>query len=237
MGQVKQPRVVLISHTPEPERVVALAARLCTSAADLNELLEEISDDEAARLVRAIVRRGHLSVVEHAYFTFALEGLSRAASHQLVRHRIASYSQQSQRYVRLEGGVPHIVPSAVADDEARREVFDGALEACEQAYEKLLELGAAPEDARYVLPNATETRLLVSMNARSLLHFFELRLCRRAQEEIRRVAQLMLDQVRQVAPVLFETAGPPCETRDFCPEGPNSCGRLATLREKRRAEQ
>jgi thymidylate synthase (FAD) len=190
-----------------------------------------MSDEDVARLVRGLVRSGHHSALEHASFTFAVDGISRACSHQLVRHRVASYSQQSQRYVRFTSDEGFIVPPKIAANSAAREVFLEAMEDARRSYERLVELGLAEgrgnesvcEDARFVLPNAAETKIVVTMNARELRHFFSLRCCRRAQWEINRLAWTMRHLVLQTAPLLFEGTGPGCMSGG-CPEGKMTCG-------------
>lgn len=219
----------LLAHTPNPEEVVAASARLCYSQCGVEQIRQKSGRAEAVRLIRHLRQVGHLSPFEHAAFTFGIEGVSRALSHQLVRHRIASYSQQSQRYVD-EAAFECIVPPSVEGRPEARAEFAGAMEAAAAAYRRLVELGVPREDARYVLPNACETKIVVTMNARALLNFFDHRTCQRAQWEIRELAGLMLEEVRKVAPVLFEVAGPPCETEGICREGSRSCGRLASRR-------
>ena len=220
--------VKLVRYTPEPERTVAMSARLCYSAVGAVELEEKISDEAATKLVRKLVSMGHASTLEHVSFTFAIEGVSRVLTHQLVRHRIASYSQQSQRYV-MERDFETITPPSVAANPAAKEKFDALLSMVQTTYNELINMGVHQEDARYVLPNATETKIVVTMNARALLHFFELRCCSRAQWEIRQLAWKMLGEVRQVAPVLFEKAGPSCDAWGVCTEGEMTCGRLEKL--------
>jgi len=178
--------------------------------------------------VDKIVGMGHLSTLEHVSFTFAIEGVSRVLTHQLVRHRIASYSQQSQRYVK-EHDFEYITPPSVAANPDAQAKFDALMDTIRTAYDELMALGVHQEDARYCLANATETKIVVTMNARALLHFFELRCCSRAQWEIRRLAEAMLAEVRQVAPRLFHKAGPTCVTASFCGEGDLTCGRLAAM--------
>ena len=219
--------VSLLTCTPDPERMVALAARLCYSPASIDELREELSRKDARNLVRRVLSMGHASVLEHVTMTFGVEGISRAASHQLVRHRIASYSQQSQRYVAADFG--YVTPPTVAGSDRVRTAYGRHMAACSRLYAKLLEEGVPPEDARFVLPNATETKILISMNARELHHFFALRTCRRAQWEIRGMAMRMLSIAKDRAPLLFETAGPGC-VRGRCPEGKMSCGKQAEVR-------
>ncbi|HHW14002.1 MAG TPA: FAD-dependent thymidylate synthase [Firmicutes bacterium] len=225
-------KVSLIAYTPDPERVVAAAARLCYSPVGATEVLEGLTGEQIARFLDKLVEAGHESPTEHASFTFAIEGVSRALSHQLVRHRIASYSQQSQRYVR-EDEFEYVTPPTIAAVPEARELFLRTMAELRQTYARLAEL-VPREDARYVLPNACETKLVVTMNARSLKNFFELRCCTRAQWEIRQLAEAMLAEVRKVAPGLFRLAGPTCETRGHCREGRMTCGRLAKA--KRQAE-
>lgn len=207
----------LLSYTPEPDRLVAVAARLCYSSSSASNLLEGMGVEEEKRLICQLRQNGHLSPFEHASFSFALEGISRTCSHQLVRHRIASFSQQSQRYVSMREA-RYVVPSSIRDSEAARSVFEEHMSRSSALYRELVEMGIPKEDARFVLPQAWETRMVVTMNARELLHFFELRLCRRAQWEIREVARKVLVLVREAAPLLFEVAGPPCLLYGKCPE-------------------
>ena len=224
-------KVTLLQNTPLPERAVASAGRLCYAPVSAAELKTGMSDEEVGRLVRGLVRSGHMSALEHAGFTFAVDGISRACSHQLVRHRVASYSQQSQRYVHFgaEGGF--IMPPTVASSPEARAVFLEAMDDARRSYERLVELGLAEgrksesvyEDARFVLPNAAETKIVVTMNARELRHFFSLRCCRRAQWEINRLAWTMRHLAAEVAPLLFEGTGPGC-VAGGCPEGKMSCG-------------
>ena len=228
--------VKLLRHTPDPEKTVALSARLCYSPIGAAELDEKMTDEQAARLVRMLVSMGHLSTVEHVTFTFAIEGVSRVLTHQLVRHRIASYSQQSQRYV-AEHNFETIVPPEIAANPEAKAKFDAAMQGLQELYNDLTDnYGIKPEDARYVLPNAAETKIICTFNVRSLYNFFSLRCCTRAQWEIRALANEMLRQCREVAPVLFEKAGAPCEARLECHEGKMSCGRLAKILAARKAE-
>ena len=218
-------QVKLVSHTPDPVRAVAMAARLCYSPVGAEELAQTMSDRQAARLVERVRELGHLSTFEHASFTFAIEGVSRALTHQLVRHRLASYSQQSQRYVE-ERAFEYIIPPSVAANPQAEERFRRLMEEIRKTYAELVTLGIPREDARYCLANATETKILVTMNARELLHFFRVRCCMRAQWEIRSLAEAMLREVRQKAPELFAKAGPACIVDGRCSEGEMSCGRI-----------
>ena len=166
---------------------------------------------------------GHTSTLEHASYTFAVDGVSRALTHQLVRHRIASFNQQSQRYVKFTDGLATVKPESVAANEETNAVFDEAIVAAIEAYEKLLAAGVPAEDARYLLPNAAETKIVITMNVRELLHFFSLRCCNRAQWEIREMAHRMLELAKPTAPFVFMDAGAPC-IRGNCPEGKMTCG-------------
>lgn len=220
--------VALISYTPAPERAVAMAARLCYSPVGARELAEQMTQEQIDKLVTKIVELGHLSTFEHVSFTFAIEGVSRVLTHQLVRHRIASYSQQSQRYVK-EHDFEYVLPPTIAARPEARDKFAALMASVQQTYDELVAMGVHAEDARYVLANATETKIVVTMNARSLLHFFELRCCARAQWEIRQLATRMLKQVRGAAPLLFAKAGPTCITQGVCSEGEMTCGRLQAM--------
>lgn len=207
----------MISHTPLPVRTVALAGRICRSGKPYDELVEELSDERAAEFVRKLIRQGHFSVLEHAYFTFWIEGITRACSHQLVRHRIASYSQASQRAGNLP--VEMVLPNKLHG----KAKVSSLLMKVRKTYEQLVMDGVKPEDARAILPQATTTRLVVTMNARSLHNFFDLRLCRHAQAEIRELAQEMLRHCKRVAGPLFETAGTPCFKTGKCRDGGPVC--------------
>ena len=224
-------QVKLLRYTPEPEKTVAMSARLCYSPIGAAQLEEKITDEQAAKLVRKLVEMGHFSTLEHVTFTFAIEGVSRVLTHQLVRHRIASYSQQSQRYVK-EHDFETILPLSIAARPAEREKFEKLMSEIRTLYTEWTEMGIPAEDARYILPNAAETKIVVTMNVRSLYNFFRLRCCTRAQWEIRALAEKMLAEVKEVAPVLFEKAGPSCVTDGICTEGAMTCGRLAALQVK-----
>ncbi len=239
MKQV-QAKVTLVQHTVAPEELIASAARLCY--AEQTDTILQQDPDGAGKFVAMLKKLGHLSPIEHASFTFLVEGVSRAMTHQLVRHRLASYSQRSQRYVR-HAEFDYVVPPKLAgktvqvDGQAVDAVdyFRQTMELIAQRYRQLSEaLGASGEssneDARYVLPNACETKIFVTMNARELLHFFEERLCLRAQWEIRGVAEQMLAQAKQAAPSVFAGAGPKCIRAGKCPEGKMTCGQYAEVK-------
>ena len=224
--------VSLLYHTPNPERAIATAARLCYSDVSASQLLEEMSDEQVERLISIVTENGHSSTLEHASYTFGVEGISRACSHQLVRHRLASYNQQSQRYVKWEDDqeMNFVEPESISESIARAGYFHSALNECRRAYAKLLELGVPAEDARFILPNAAATNIVITMNARELQHFFSVRCCNRAQWEIRDLAWKMLELVKPTAPHVFKLSGPSC-LRRACPEGKMSCGNPYKLKE------
>lgn len=240
-------RVKLIAHTDNPDKVVSMAAKLCYSPVGAESIGEGLSPQEVEKFLGILVSMGHESPIEHVSFTFSIEGISRACSHQVVRHRIASFSQQSQRYVKLSQ-FEYIVPPQIEANEDAKAIFLKAMEADQKAYDEIVEklyeknyvefinqgmsekkaASAAEkvsiEDARYVFPNACETKMVVSMNARSLMNFFTHRCCERAQWEIRDLAFEMLREVKSVAPILFKNAGPSCY-KGSCKEGAMSCKR------------
>lgn len=229
------PKVELIKHTQNPEEVVATAAKLCYASCDVDALVEKVSAADQAKFIERLMAMNHLSPIEHASFTFSIEGVSRALLAQITRHRIASFSVRSQRYVSQEKGFDYIIPPAIEKlgEDAVLE-FENQMKTISTWYKDWQEkLGGSKEssneDARFVLPNATETKMIVTMNARELLHFFELRCCERAQWEIREVAWRMLEKVSAVAPNLFKNAGAPC-IKGKCPEGAKSCGKQAMVK-------
>jgi len=220
-GSVIGLEVKLLGVTPNPERVPALAAKLTHSPSNIDEL-EKTSDKEFSSILRHVMNLGHTSVIEHTCFTFGISDVSRSLTHQLVRHRIASYAQQSQRYVNLVEPV-FVTPPTILKDAAMKKAYNNTMKTIWAQYNKLLEMGIPAEDARYVLPNATCTNIIVTMNARSLLNFFELRCCLHAQWEIRTLANKMLNLVKKEAPTIFSNAGPICKTKGFCPENNPDC--------------
>ncbi|RJQ16264.1 MAG: FAD-dependent thymidylate synthase [Nitrospiraceae bacterium] len=236
-------KVILLRHTPNPEETVAMAAKLCYSPTGIESLKDKIEAKDQKAFVEKLVKMGHMSPIEHPSFTFAVEGISRACSHQLVRHRLASFSQQSQRYVSEKSEVKetfeYIIPPLIAEDQEAKKVFEDFMNEAQKTYdflvEKLNEKGikgeSANQDARFILPNAAETKIMVTMNARELLHFFRQRCCERAQWEIRQMAEEMLKLVREVAPTIFHKAGPGCLYTP-CPEGEYSCGKIKEVRER-----
>ncbi|MDI6800518.1 MAG: FAD-dependent thymidylate synthase [Thermodesulfovibrionales bacterium] len=246
-------KVILLRHTPNPEETVAMAAKLCYSPADIEDLKGKIEAKDQKAFVEKLTKMGHMSPIEHASFTFAIEGISRACSHQLVRHRIASFSQQSQRYVSEDRGqktenrpqtFDYIIPPSISGDKKARETFENFMLYSQQVYDFLIkrlnEKGikgeAANQDARFVLPNAAETKIIVTMNARELLHFFRMRCCNRAQWEIRQMAEEMLKLAKTASPVIFAKAGPGCLYAP-CPEGEYICGKIVEVRKKYRVKK
>lgn len=230
-------KVALVRHTLSPEEVVALGARLCYSRARVDDLLERVSTRDQTDFVNRIMGMGHDSVLEHASFTFGIEGVSRVLLAQITRHRLASFSVQSQRYVSYEDGFGYIMPPKIAalGKDAQAE-FARQMDTMHRWYTQWQErLGTGEggnEDARFVLPGACETRMMVTMNVRELRHFFSLRMCSRAQWEIRELATRMHALCMEVAPALFANAGPGC-LRGACPEGEKSCGKARAVRETR----
>ena len=217
-----QPNVILIAHTPEAEKVVAMAAKICYAKdVSIKKLQKKINDNDVSAFITKLLESGHESPFEHISFTFGIEGISRACSHQLVRHRMASFSQRSQRYC-FEDGFNYIEPEDINENEDEDKFFRDFMRHSKEVYSKLIDKGVKPEDARMVLPNACETKIIVTMNARELLHFFKLRCCKRAQKEIREVAFMMKNICRKVAPNVFQYAGPNC-LKGYCTEGENSC--------------
>ena len=218
-------RVSLLQSTAEPDRTVAMAAHLCYSPSSIDDLSERMARDEVVRLIRLLRRLGHLSPFEHAHFVVGIEGLSRVASHQLVRSRIASYSQQSQRYID-QRGFDYVTPPSVRRDEKLNELYDRHMDASRELYQELRDRGVSREDARFVLPGAAGSNIIMSKNARAWLEWFELRTCTRSQWEIRILANRIMRLLRDAAPALFEVSGPPCVIQALCREGKKSCGRI-----------
>mgnify|MGYP001047782721 CR=1 FL=1 len=246
--------VTLLAHTPDPEKIAASAAKLCYSSSGIDSVMEGLTEEKTADFIDMLVSIGHESVMEHVSFTFGIEGISRACSHQLVRHRIASYSQKSQRYVN-ENGFEYIVPPEIEKIPEAKAEFESAIENITKSYEKIADLlteshkkefaeqgtdeksaaskarKLANEDARFILPNACETKIVVTMNVRSLFNFFRHRCCNRAQWEIRAVANEMLKLCLKTAPNIFKYAGPSCVVSGKCPEGKMSCGKMKEVKE------
>ncbi len=213
--------VKLIGHSPDPEKIPAMAAKL-THSKTKPENLDKSSDKELNEILKYVLNAGHTSVIEHTSFTFAISDVSRVLTHQLVRHRIASYAQQSQRYVDLKEP-NYVTPPKISKDKEMKKAYEKIMENIWREYNKLLDLGVPAEDSRFVIPNAACTNIIVTMNARSLMNFFELRTCMHAQWEIRKLANKMLKEVKKVAPVIFKDAGPTCKTKGYCPENKKDC--------------
>ena len=246
-------KVKIIAHTPQPEKVIAMAAKLCYSPVGVDQIEEKLTDEQIEKFISHLVDIGHESPFEHASFTFAIEGIDRSVSHQLVRHRLASYSQQSQRYVTLKN-FNYEVPPEIKRNPAARKAFSMFMDDCKDAYNAIFDIlhkdlkeeyikegmdekkadkkaeKVAAENARGVLPNACETKLVTTMNVRELFHFFSVRCCDRAQEPIREMAKAMLIECKKVSPVLFKNCGPEC-VRSKCPEGSMSCGKAKTTKD------
>lgn len=263
--------VSLLTYTPDPEKIISASAKLCYSSSGIDNLLNNLTRDNINKFLNKLIDMGHESPIEHVSFTFGIEGVSRSLTHQLVRHRLASYSQKSQRYVR-EGQFSYIMPPEIEKSEKAKALYTEAMENDQAIYNKLVRIlikdnidkyfsenniewasedkasmndffkinlkskynefeKQAIEDARYVLPNACETKIICTMNARQLMHFFEKRCCNRAQWEIREMATQMLILSKQVAPILFKNAGPGC-IDGHCPEENMTCGEFIKTREK-----
>ena len=214
-------KVSLLTHTPEPEKLVAAAARLCYSNKEVSEILDNFTDEKIEKFINKLVELGHESPLEHVSFTFGIEGISRACSHQLVRHRIASYSQKSQRYVE-ENNFDYVIPPSFKNPNDIKH-YEHMMFSIQKFYKDLIAMGLEPEDARMVLPNACCTSIIVTMNVRSLLNFFKHRDCNRAQWEIHAVAREMMKICKDIAPKLFSRAGASCR-HGKCSEGSMSCG-------------
>ncbi|MBI3038817.1 FAD-dependent thymidylate synthase [bacterium] len=230
-------QVSLLSHTPQPDLLVALSARRCYSSLSISDLEENFDDSEIDRLLGILRSRNHLSPFEHANFTFSVMGISRALSHQLVRHRMASYSQESQRFVEYLNlpSLPFVIPPTIENVPHAKKIFLETMKKMLETYRELRSVGVPGEDARYIFPNSLETKLVFSMNARSLFNFFEQRCCQKAQWEIRKLANYMLSRCKAVSPRIFQTAGAPCgySERPYCRENDQACSRFPPhLRER-----
>ncbi len=245
--------VILLAYTPDPQRTVACAAKLCYSPSTIETVHNGLTEEKTAQFVEMLSNLGHESPIEHASFTFGIEGVSRALLAQITRHRMASFSVQSQRYVK-EKMFEFVLPPEIEADEDAKRIYLAAMEEDQRHYDELTAILTAKhlktflaegkdekiatrmaekkaiEDARFVLPNACETKMIMTMNCRSLLNFFRHRCCTRAQWEIRDVANQMLKLVYEVAPEIFKKAGPACVSGK-CSEGSMTCGRAAEMKE------
>lgn len=246
-------KVKLLRYTQDGEKLIASAAKLCYSPVGIDEIERDLEGENIDSFLNMLMKLNHESPIEHISFTFGVEGVSRTLTHQLVRHRIGSYSQQSQRYVRLDQ-FEYIIPPSIEEDERAKALFLKAMEEDQKYYNDISDIlfqrhfksyldegksekqakkdagKRAIEDARYIFPNACETKIVFTMNARSLINFFRLRTCNRAQWEIRNLAIDMLKEVKNVYPALFKNAGPGC-VNGPCPEGNMTCGKIVEVRE------
>ena len=239
-------KVELLAYTENPEKLVATAAKLCYSSSGIENISDGLDEEKTEKFINRLMSMGHESPIEHCSFTFGVEGVSRALLAQVTRHRIASYSVKSQRYVN-ENQFEYITPPEIENNEEAKKIYIDTMNDLQDKYEKLVEIlkaehikkgvdekaagKLANEDARFVLPNACETKIIMTFNARSLYNFFNHRCCERAQWEIRAMADEMLRLVKEVAPTLFKKCGPPC-VRGACTEGAMSCGKAAEKRSK-----
>lgn len=238
--------VQLIAYTPDPEKIVASAAKLCYSSSQVKDIMDGLDEEKTQKFLNMLMDLGHESPIEHISFTFGIEGVSRSLLAQFTRHRIASYSVKSQRYV-SENEFSFVVPPMIENNPEAKKIFLDAMKKDTEDYNRLADLlkadnmangmsekaaeKAANEDARYILPNACETKMIVTMNARSLYNFFHHRCCTRAQWEIRECAYKMYMLVKDIAPTIFKKAGPSCVAGP-CPEGKMSCGKQIEMRKK-----
>jgi thymidylate synthase (FAD) len=219
-------KIVLLEHTPNADHLVSKAAKQCYSEESVGDTYQNINALTDAALITKVINMGHLSVLEHASFTFAISGISRACSHQLVRFRVASFSQQSQRYCIPGEQFKFVVPPTIGADVELGTQFNIFMNQCSDFYNYLASKGIPAEDARFVLPNAAETKLVMTMNARELHHAFSLRCCTHAQWEIREMFNTIRKIVKEAAPTIFAKCGASCEVFGICPEGARSCGKL-----------
>lgn len=247
-------KVFLINHTYQPEKLVAIAAKNCYSNTKINEIADSLDEEAIEKFVDMLTEIGHESPIEHVSFTFGIEDVSRSLLAQITRHRLASFSVRSQRYVK-EKEKNFVIPPQIENDKAAKKIYLDILAQVYENYEKLTEIlyhkylkefldttknekksksmaeKKAIEDARYVLPNASYTNIVMTINARALLNFFKLRCCNRAQWEIRNLAEDMYKLCLDIAPSLFAKAGPAC-TYGNCSEGKMTCGLIKEVREK-----
>lgn len=222
-------RVELLNYTKEGDRLIAQSAKLCYSSSNIDDILKDMTKDEIDDFNQHLMNLGHESPLEHISFTFGIEGVSRITETQLVRHRIASYSVQSSRYVSRDN-FDVVKPQSISNSDHDEE-FDKLVKNIENLYNSMIQNGIKKEDARYILPQGMETKLIVTMNMRAILNFFSLRTCMRAQWEIREMAELMLKECKKVFPELFRRVGPPC-LNGPCPEKDMTCGKIKEVRKK-----
>ncbi len=220
--------VELISKPENVLKTVYTACRTCYSALNPEVIFEEAQDsDKMLSLISKVISSGHYSTIEHIQLSFAISGVSRACTHQLVRHRHMSFSQKSQRYVKEKGEFDYIIPTPISSNPELTQKFEKHMKLVSELYGEFVEAGIKAEDARAILPNACSTSLVASLNLRELIHLANLRLCTRAQQEIRLLINLMVKEVLKVEPWLKEHLVPKCERLGYCDED-KSCGRMAT---------
>lgn len=224
-------KVKLLSHTKNPEQVVAAAIRQCYASVGPGELKKKIDKATRERLIKQVMASGHTSTLEHASFTFGIEGIARVSEIQLIRHRVGcSYSIQSGRYVK-RGDAKFVIPESIKKSKEFLPRWKKILKEVQGMYNEMTDAGIKAEDARYLQPQSIQTKIVVTMNARALLHFLELRCCKRAQWEIQQLANLMLKEVKKVAPIIFEKAGATCVSQGICWEGEKmTCGLYKTIK-------
>ena len=251
-------RVKLIQVTQNPIDVMWTAARTCYSAKSPVEMWEELGFDISKKaveiyqnggdernsidycnevtnkhwnLVKKVLDSGHKSIAETVVFTFSIEGVSRSLTHQLVRHRLSCYSQQSQRYVNFKDKTfEYVTPNTVKKNVGAELIYNEFMSGCKEYYDKLIDIGIPAEDARYVLPNAACTNINMTVNLRELIHICNLRLCTRAQKEIRDLFKLIKQEVTDVDERLGNLLVPNCEVHGICFEQ-NTCGRKPSATE------
>lgn len=223
-------KVKLLTYTKDPEQVVAAAIRQCYASVGAKELKKKIDKETRERMIKQVLASGHTSTLEHASFTFGIEGIARVSEIQLIRHRVGcSYSIQSGRYVK-RGNAKFTIPESIKNNKEFLSRWKKILKEVQIMYNEMTDAGIKAEDARYLQPQSVQTKIVMTMNARALLHFFELRCCKRAQWEIQQLANLMLKEVKKVAPIIFEKAGASCITTGICWEGERSCGLYKSIK-------
>ena len=227
-----KPIVKLLTYTPEPEKIIASAARLCyANTVSIDTLMDNLSEDKIEPMVEKLASMGHSSPFCQVSYTFGIENVSRAFTHQFARHHVGvSFDQRSQRYVN-EGKFNYITPPAIEANDEIHEKFQAFMEYTSRFYNEMVSAGIKKEDARSILPNACETKLIATINAQELFHIFGLRCCNRTQFEFRQVANEMLCLVKEVSPKIFKNAGAHCDMYGYCPEGDMCCGKAPTLQE------
>lgn len=211
-------QVKLVNHTPNPELTVAVAARACIRNLDYEAIRAELSHEDVQRILKSLIEKNHHSPLEHASFTFIISGVSRVLTHQLVRHRIASHSQLSQQRTN-SSRLQFTTPPEIQQYPELAEEYQDIMKRCQELYRHFVRSGVSKGSARYVLPSAFNTRIVTTINARSLLNLLAQRECEVEDWEFREVALLMHSELMKVAPDIFQSAGPLCVTRDHCPEG------------------